>query len=203
MRTAPVSAPVLNRDSVIWVKTPEASSDSTSPSPRVIMAGMVMVLIWCSMYRLPLASAATLMTSRFSPDPLYRIANTRQNTSMLSLCRSCPMTGIRMTFLSIWYWPFGVRAHATNTTTRTSKTTPMTPMYLSRNALIASENVVSGGSSMPSNEANSPAVSGTMYQTYQMNTPIVARMVIDGMMSELRTLFLNSSRRSRKRAVAS
>ena len=88
-------------------------------------------------------------------------------------------------------------------TRATRKTTPIRPIHLSRNALIASENVVSGGSSMPSNEANRPAVSGTMYQTYQMNTPIVARMVTAGMMSALLMLFLNSSRRSRKRAVAS
>ena len=80
---------------------------------------------------------------------------------------------------------------------------PSTPIHLSRKALIASENVVSGGSSIPSMEANSPAVSGTMYQTYHTNTPMVARMVTAGMMSALLTLFLNSSRRSRKRAVAS
>ncbi len=42
-----------------------------------------------------------------------------------------------------------------------------------------------------------------MYHTYQINTPMVARMVTDGMMSALLMLFLNSSRRSRKTAVAS
>ena len=84
----------MKRESVIWVNTPDASIDSTRPAPRPIMAGMVIVLIWCSINLLPDASAATLMTSRFSPEPEYRMANTRQNTSMFSLWSSPPTTGI-------------------------------------------------------------------------------------------------------------
>jgi hypothetical protein len=49
------------------------------------------------------------MTSRFSPDPEYRIAKTRANTSMLSLCRSGPMTGIRIMYFAMRNFPFGVR----------------------------------------------------------------------------------------------
>ena len=56
---------------------------------------------------------------------------------------------------------------------------------------------------MPSNEAKSPAVWGTIDHTYQMNTPIVATIVRAGEMSALLTDFRNSSFRSRNRAVDS
>ena len=61
---------------------------------------------------------------------------------------------------------------------------------------------VIGGSFM-FRSAKSPAVCGKMYQTYHTSAAISTAIVMAGVIMALRMLFLNSSWRSRKRAVDS
>ena len=83
-------------------------------------------------------------------------------------------------FLESMNCPFGVRAQATNAITRINDDDAHhAHVVVQERAHRERERGQRRKLDALEVEANRPAVSGTMYQTYQMNTPMVARMVTE------------------------